>query len=46
LHSVVFLGFADQDKVDMADPKVGREQWFVQGLTDLWKGQGFRLVPR
>ncbi len=46
LHSVVFLGTASDNKVDMADPKVGREQWMVQGLADLWKGEGLRLVPR
>ena len=46
MHSVVFLGFAEGGKVNVADPDVGREQWFEQGLIDLWKGEGFRLVRR
>jgi len=46
LHSVVLMGFVMNEKVNIADPKVGREQWLVQGLTVLWKGEGLRLVER
>jgi hypothetical protein len=46
MHSVVLLRFIDGGKVIVADPGVGREHWYEQGLIDLWKGEGFRLVKR
>jgi hypothetical protein len=45
-HTVVVLNWRDDGKVDIADPSVGREQWFERNLLDLWKGRGFRLVKR
>lgn len=45
-HTVVLLGFSEDGKVDIADPSVGKEQWEVQGIRDLWKGQGFYLARR
>ena len=45
-HTVVLLGFRDDGKIDIADPSVGLEQWDVQGIRDLWKGQGFYLARR
>jgi hypothetical protein len=45
-HTVVFLGFADDGKVDIGDPAIGREQWFEGDLRVLWHGEGLRLVPK
>jgi hypothetical protein len=45
-HTIVLFGFAADGKVNIADPSVGREQWFVQDLRVLWHGEGLRLVPR
>ena len=45
-HTVVFFGFASGDKVDIADPSVGREQWFTRDLRVLWRNDGLRLVHR
>lgn len=45
-HSVVLLGFRPDAKIDVADPNVGREQWFEAALDVLWHGQGLRLVKR
>jgi hypothetical protein len=45
-HTVVFLGFAHDGKVNIGDPAVGREQWFEGDLRVLWHGEGLRLVPR
>lgn len=44
-HSVLFYGFADDDRVDIGDPSVGREQWNVGDLDLLWQRSGIRLVP-
>ena len=35
---------AEDGKVSVADPNVGREQWFDQGVNDLYRGSGLRLV--
>jgi hypothetical protein len=45
-HTVVILGFRDDGKVDVADPSVGKEQWDLQGVKDLWKGRGFYLARK
>lgn len=47
-HSVIFYGFAENDRVDMAEPTpgVGREQWTVEDLRVLWQGRGMRLIRR
>jgi hypothetical protein len=45
-HTVVVLGFRYDGKVDIADPSVGKEQWEVQGIRDLWKGRGFYLARK
>lgn len=44
-HTVVFLGFTDDGKVEIGDPGVGRERWDERGIQDLWKGEGYWLVP-
>lgn len=46
LHSVVLYNFADNNRVDMGDPSVGREQWTVEDLQVLYRGKGLRLVRR
>ncbi|MBS3763890.1 MAG: hypothetical protein KGZ25_11380 [Planctomycetes bacterium] len=38
-HMVLFYGFADDGKVEMADPTVGREQWHERDLRALWDGE-------
>lgn len=43
-HSVLFYGFADDDRVNIGDPSVGREQWMVADLDVLWQRSGVRLV--
>ncbi len=43
-HSIVVLGFIDEDRVLIADPAIGREIWFVDDLRLLWHGEGLRLV--
>ncbi len=45
-HSVVLFGFLPDGKLEVADPAVGREQWFDADLDVLWHGQGLRLVKR
>jgi hypothetical protein len=45
-HTVVFMKFVDGGKVEIGDPGVGKEQWEEQGILDLWKGEGYWLVPR
>ena len=45
-HTVVLFGYSGDGKVDVADPSVGREQWFSRDLTVLYRGQGLRLVPK
>jgi hypothetical protein len=36
-------GFAGDDRVEIADPSVGREQWTTAALRDLWSGEGLYL---
>lgn len=45
-HTVVFMKFTKDGKVEIGDPGVGKEQWEEQGILDLWKGEGYWLVPR
>lgn len=45
-HCVVLYGFAENDRVDIGDPSVGREQWTVRDLEVLWNGSGFFLEER
>lgn len=42
-HSVVYLGGSLQGKVKIADPAVGREEWFGEDLRILWHGTGLYL---
>lgn len=37
-HAVIFYGRGDGDKVKIADPSVGRENWRVEGIKTLWHG--------
>jgi hypothetical protein len=43
-HSVVLFRFLPDDKMEVGDPAVGREQWFTESLHALWHGQALRLV--
>lgn len=43
-HSVVLIGFIDDQRVAIADPSVGREIWDLDDLRLLWHGEGVRLV--
>jgi ABC-type bacteriocin/lantibiotic exporter with double-glycine peptidase domain len=45
-HSVVFLGFTNDGKVDVADPAIGAEQWSAKDLHVLWHGEGLRLFVK
>jgi hypothetical protein len=44
IHDVVFLGFAGDGKVKIADPSIGTEEWSEQALEDLWNGKTVALV--
>lgn len=46
MHTVVLLRFLPNDRVLIADPKVGVELWDLEALQTLWHGQGVQLVPR
>ncbi len=37
VHSVVFLGKADENHVWIADPGTGLEKWKLEGLRNLWR---------
>ncbi|MDP6107117.1 MAG: hypothetical protein QGI33_01635 [Candidatus Brocadiia bacterium] len=43
-HSVVVCGFAGDKRIDVADPSVGREQWYIKDLRVLWRGEGLQLL--
>ena len=47
-HSVLYYGYASDDRVDMAEPTpgVGHEQWSADDLAVLYRGRGLRLVRR
>jgi len=42
----IYVGFRENNKIEIGDPAVGREHWDVESLEVLWHGQGIRLVPR
>jgi hypothetical protein len=46
LHAVLLFDFVGQDRVLMADPDVGKEQWTVGDLQVLFHRRGMRLVRR
>ena len=46
MHTVLLFDFAANDRVNMADPDVGREQWTVDDLRVLFRGRGLRLRKR
>ena len=43
-HSVIFYGRWTGDRVIIADPSVGRENWRVEGIKTLWHGRVLFLV--
>jgi hypothetical protein len=45
-HTVLLFEFVANERVEMADPDVGREQWTVTDLHILFRGRGMRLVRR
>ena len=47
-HSIVLLGYTNDDLVDIAEPTagVGRERWSVSNLHEFYLGQCVRLVRR
>jgi len=45
-HAVVLFRFLPDERVEMGDPSVGREQWRVEGIRVLWRHEALRLVPR
>jgi hypothetical protein len=45
-HAVVVFGRAGEDRIDVGDPSVGREQWTLDDLKLLWHGEGMRLEGR
>lgn len=45
-HSVVLFHFWDNERVEIGDPSVGREEWTYDDLAVLWHGQGIQLVQR
>ena len=45
-HSVVLFGPADDGKMDVGDPSIGRERWAMKDLEVLWRGEALRLVRR
>jgi hypothetical protein len=45
-HSVVLLGFRPHsDRVAIADPSVGFEEWNTRDMNTLWRGRAVCLVP-
>jgi hypothetical protein len=46
LHTVLIFDFVENNRVEMADPDVGREQWTVEDLRILYRGRGMYLVTR
>lgn len=46
MHTVLLFDFVAGDRLEMADPDVGREQWTVDDLRVLYRGRGLRLVSR
>lgn len=45
-HAVVLFEFKSGSKAAMGDPSVGRENWSIGALEELWHGEGMRLVRR
>lgn len=45
-HSVVLVQFTEDDRIEMADPAVGREEWSMESMHVLWHGDGMRLLKR
>ncbi|MCF6174917.1 MAG: hypothetical protein L3J71_04060 [Victivallaceae bacterium] len=39
LYAIIFCGRAEDDKVKIIDPSVGREQWRIEGIKTLWHGK-------
>jgi len=46
MHAVLLFDFVGKDRVAMADPDVGKEQWTVSDLQVLFQHRGLRLVRR
>jgi len=44
-HTVVFLGFAPDGDIHIADPAVGRESWGMENLDVLWHGEAMYVKP-
>lgn len=42
-HSVILLAHLPNQKVEIGDPSVGKEQWFEQGVQDLWNFKAYWL---
>lgn len=42
-HSVVVFGRAGEERIDVGDPSIGREEWTLTDLRVLWHGEGLRL---
>lgn len=42
-HAVVMYGFAENGRIDIGDPSIGREQWTVDDLEVLFRGSAFYL---
>jgi len=42
-HAVTVFGRIGNDRFDVGDPSIGREQWSLQDLQVLWHGEGLRL---
>lgn len=45
-HAVVVFGRIGEDRLDIGDPSIGREQWTVDDLRTLWHGEGIRLIAK
>jgi hypothetical protein len=43
-HAVVVFGRVGEDRIEVGDPSVGREQWMIRDLRTLWQGEGLRLT--
>lgn len=48
LHSVIFYGFRDSNRVAIAEPTpgVGREEWSAENLRILFRGRAYQLSQR
>jgi hypothetical protein len=46
MHSVLLYELVGDDRITVADPSIGDEQWSNEDLRILWRGPALYLVKR